>query len=81
MSELATNAVIHAQSDFSVVLHACGGGVRIEVCDGSSVAPILRDLTSVVAPSGRGVALVAKLATRWGSESTYEGKTVWADLR
>ncbi len=78
-SELATNAVVHARTPFSVVARRKRSGVRISVHDGSPVTPALRD-NGPTAFSGRGLRLVALLARRWGVESTGAGKTVWADL-
>lgn len=78
VSELATNAVLHARTDFAVVLHREVGDVRVEVCDGSQVTPRQRH-HSPSAATGRGVALVAQLASAWGTSSAVAGfaKCVW----
>jgi hypothetical protein len=55
ISELATNAVIHAHSAFSVVARRQGSGVRLSVRDLSTVEPVLRSTLDVLAPSGRGL--------------------------
>ncbi len=79
VTELATNAVVHAQTDFIVTLTHGRRGVRISVRDSSSVAP-----TVAIAPrgstSGRGLTLVAAVANRWGDGSVASGKVVWAEL-
>lgn len=80
VTELATNAVVHARSPFSVVARSEHSGVRISVHDASSVAPTLRD-RGLMAASGRGLRLVAAIAADWGVEITADGKTVWAQLR
>ena len=81
VTELATNAVLHATSDFDVTMSLLDGGVRIAVSDGSRSLPVLHD-PSVDAPSGRGIAVVAALADRWGIElGPSAGKTVWVVLR
>jgi anti-sigma regulatory factor (Ser/Thr protein kinase) len=80
ISELATNAVLHARSRFTVALALADGGVRIAVNDASRALPVLQ-VSSAMAPSGRGVALVEMLADQWGSELTPDGKSVWAVLR
>jgi anti-sigma regulatory factor (Ser/Thr protein kinase) len=80
VSELATNAVLHARSAFSVVARAEESGIRVSVRDASPVTPKLRDL-SATAPSGRGLHLVAALSADWGVEVTADGKTVWAELQ
>jgi hypothetical protein len=79
VTELATNAVVHAQSDFTVALLSRPGDVRISVRDASDALPVLGDL-AVAALSGRGVALVAAMASRWGTDRTSDGKVVWAEF-
>jgi anti-sigma regulatory factor (Ser/Thr protein kinase) len=79
VSELAANAVIHARSAFSVSLDGDDGSARILVQDCSLQAPQLRDDQPTVS-SGRGLRLVAMLASRWGVEPASDGKVVWAEL-
>jgi anti-sigma regulatory factor (Ser/Thr protein kinase) len=81
VTELATNSVVHARSDFVVALSSAGGRVRIAVSDASPVAPILRDTASTTGTSGRGLLLVAALTDRWGTQAIGDGKTVWAEFR
>jgi anti-sigma regulatory factor (Ser/Thr protein kinase) len=80
VTELATNAVLHARSSFSVVVRSEGAGVRISVLDRSRVTPIMRD-PDPLASSGHGLRLVDALAVNWGVEPNGGGKTVWAELR
>lgn len=79
VAELATNAVLHAQSAFEVTLTRFDGVVRIAVQDASSIVPEVRQ-ADPTATSGRGMFLVAALATRWGCDPTPDGKRVWAEL-
>ncbi len=81
VSELATNAVVHARSAFSVVARREGSGVRLSVHDLSTAGPVLRSTPDVLAPSGRGLQLVAHITSEWGVETTSAGKTVWAELQ
>jgi anti-sigma regulatory factor (Ser/Thr protein kinase) len=81
VSELATNAVVHARSAFSVVARREGLGVRLSVHDLSTGEPVLRDSPDVLALSGRGLQLVAHISSEWGVETTSAGKAVWAELR
>jgi anti-sigma regulatory factor (Ser/Thr protein kinase) len=80
VSELATNAVLHARSDFMVRVEAGHGRVRVEVFDRNSRLPTF----AVVPPdaySGRGLMLVQALASSWGVESHSDnGKTIWFEL-
>lgn len=81
VSELATNAVVHARSAFSVVARREGSGVRLSVHDLSTAQPVLRCTPDVLAPSGRGLQLVAHITSEWGVETTSAGKAVWAELQ
>ncbi|HET7490221.1 MAG TPA: ATP-binding protein [Acidimicrobiales bacterium] len=79
-SELVTNAVLHARTTMRLVLRSDGlGFVRIELYDENPRLPMLAPPPEG-ATSGRGLALVAALATSWGTRSEAEGKTVWAEL-
>jgi anti-sigma regulatory factor (Ser/Thr protein kinase) len=79
VTELAANAVVHAGSSFSVSIRDKGSSVRILVQDRSPVAPAMRE-ASATRLSGRGMQLIAAIATRWGVEFTPDGKVVWAEL-
>jgi anti-sigma regulatory factor (Ser/Thr protein kinase) len=78
LSELAANAVLHACSGFSVAVRCTSEGVRLAVGDTSPVEPTPRDEPEQ--SSGRGIRLVAALATNWGVDVGSEGKTIWAEL-
>lgn len=80
VSELATNAVLHARSDFEVSVSRRGSRVRVEVFDQNTRLP-----SFAVAPpdaySGRGLMLLRELASAWGVESHSDvGKTIWFEL-
>ena len=79
VTELASNAVRHARSPFSVSIRSGDSTVRIAVHDGSSAVPVLRD-DIPADPSGRGMPLIAELASRWGVDLVSDGKDVWAEL-
>jgi anti-sigma regulatory factor (Ser/Thr protein kinase) len=80
VTELATNAVIHAHSPFSVDIRPYAGSVRLSVRDNSPVAPSLREEEGLTA-SGRGLRIVRALSSQWGVEAAGDGKTVWAELQ
>lgn len=80
VSELATNATVHARSAFSVTVRSEEEQVRLSVSDASAVAPFVRE-AGPTAMFGRGMALTAGLASAWGVEPRPDGKTVWAELR
>ncbi|MGH9093727.1 MAG: MEDS domain-containing protein [Acidimicrobiales bacterium] len=78
-TELATNALRHALSDFEVT-EAYGDGIlRMAVRDFSRAEPMTRRSTSV-SSSGRGLVLVAGLASSWGHTLLDDGKLVWAEF-
>jgi anti-sigma regulatory factor (Ser/Thr protein kinase) len=80
ISELATNAVIHAGSPFSVVVNGDDSGVRISVTDCSTAQAAVKETSSDL-PSGRGLRMVSALSASWGVDPAPGGKTVWAQLR
>jgi anti-sigma regulatory factor (Ser/Thr protein kinase) len=80
VTELATNAVMHAQAPFTVAVSAeHGRPVRISVTDASATMPVQRH-DGPMAQSGRGVFMVATVSNCWGTELTDDGKVVWAEL-
>jgi anti-sigma regulatory factor (Ser/Thr protein kinase) len=79
VSELATNAVVHAGSPFSVSVRYDGSAIRIAVHDWNPTLPVMRN-EGPTAISGRGLQLVNMLARDWGVETSPDGKTVWAEL-
>jgi anti-sigma regulatory factor (Ser/Thr protein kinase) len=79
VSELATNALLHARTTFTVEVELIGEVVRIGVLDLSAAVPRVRDYGSD-ATTGRGMRLVATMSTRWGVERNDEGKVVWFEL-
>ena len=79
ISELVTNAVLHARTDIEVVVRLVRTGVRVEVHDGSASAPVVRRYDDE-AMTGRGLSLVDELARRWGVDRTDGGKAVWFEL-
>lgn len=79
-SELATNAFVHAGTPFDVSVSSAAGVVRVAVSDASREAAVPRGPTTPRATSGRGLLVVAALASRWNSEIGPRGKTVWAEF-
>jgi len=78
-AELASNAVVHACSPFTVAVSAQQDVVRIAVLDHSPVLPASR-AASPTAISGRGLGLIARLARRWGTDRLGTGKVIWVEL-
>ena len=79
VSELVTNAVLHAGSEVEVRVSAGPEVVRVEVVDGSA-RPAVRRHFSAESSTGRGMLLVEALASGWGVEPRATGKAVWFEL-
>lgn len=79
VSELVTNAILHARTALTLVVRLRRTGIRVEVHDAGDGAPVLRDYGDD-AMTGRGLALVDELAGSWGVERHGGGKAVWFEL-
>lgn len=78
VSELVTNALLHASPPFSVFLGAAGDTVRLEVLDGSEDSPTLV-VARVLDTGGRGISIVKAVSRDWGVDTEASGgKSVWA---
>ncbi|MFE9002806.1 SpoIIE family protein phosphatase [Streptomyces sp. NPDC007875] len=77
VSELVTNAIRYGRPPIRLRLirDRC---LICEVSDASSTAPHLRR-ARVFDEGGRGLMLVAQMATRWGTRQGAEGKTIWVE--
>jgi MEDS: MEthanogen/methylotroph, DcmR Sensory domain len=74
-TELASNAVLHARSDFTVSVARRLGTIRIAVRDAGPLGAPL------AVAAGHGLDLVNTVAARWGARSLADGgKLIWAEL-
>jgi PAS domain S-box-containing protein len=80
LSEILTNAVLHADGPIALHVHRTATDLTVEVGDRSPQLPQPR-LAAEDAESGRGLLLVRTLAGDWGVRPTDEGKTTWFTLR
>jgi MEDS: MEthanogen/methylotroph, DcmR Sensory domain len=80
VTELAANAIVHAQTGFTVDLSAGRDVLRIAVRDACPLPPAAAaDLPALPL---HGLGAVDALAARWGVEPLgHSGKLVWAELR
>ena len=79
VSELITNAVMHTRAAVVLTLQAGDGRVRVEVHD--QLGGAFARLGGARAEGGRGLDIVATLASAWGVETVVDdGKMVWAEL-
>ncbi|WP_246561965.1 ATP-binding protein [Streptomyces roseirectus] len=77
ISELVTNAVRYGTEDITFSMSHRAGEITIEVADGSSEFPRVRQPTAD-GESGRGMFLVEALADRWGTSE--DGARTWCSI-
>lgn len=77
-SEVATNAVLHANSDFRVRVQRRRGVVRIEIMNHAPELLLIKQQPST--DGGRGLQILDKLAQDWGVETCADHKIVWFEL-
>jgi PAS domain S-box-containing protein len=80
VSELVTNAVLHARTEVDVSASLADGTVRVGVTDRRPDRPPVPHDCSSYAGTGQGLALVEKLADRYGVDADDRTKTVWFEL-
>lgn len=82
VSEVVTNAVLHARSPVEVSIGVHDTHVRVEVEDESPEAPLIR-YPEPTSATGRGLQFLEQLASRWGWHGVDEGrpgKRVWFEV-
>lgn len=79
VSELVTNAVLHAGPDVLVRVSTQAENVRLEVHDAERDTPVLLD-SAPDAMTGRGMSMVEMVTSRWGVRVTDSGKCVWCEI-
>lgn len=80
VSEIVTNALLHAGTQIHVVARVDDDGLRCEVGDGSLHLPVLRRY-GATSGTGRGLRMVDQLVDEWGvTPHPPTGKTVWFQM-
>ncbi len=79
VSELVTNSVVHTTSAPQLRVYVSPRSIRVEAYDDDPTMPSQAQ-PSVDQPGGRGLLLVDRLSSRWGSEPHGAGKMVWAEM-
>lgn len=89
VSELVTNAVLHAEPPIEVRVRGTRRHPRVEVRDGSTEQPVVPtrarteidpadlDEDLLLVTFGRGLDIVSRCADAWGAEIEDTGKVVW----
>ncbi|ARQ70338.1 ATP-binding protein [Streptomyces marincola] len=82
VSELVTNACLHAGGPDELRIGRGAKLLRVEVLDRGDGVPALRTARRPGRPGGHGMFIVQRLCLDWGvtHEPGAEGKTVWAEL-
>ncbi len=76
VSELATNAVQHAHSGFTVTIEEDAGSIRVTVRDAGGGHPQVR-APGPTELRGRGLMIVEAIAEDWGVDERSDAKAVW----
>jgi hypothetical protein len=84
ITELVSNAVIHAAPPLSVVIRGTATHPRVDVHDGLATLPEpppfddgSEDEDDFLATFGRGLGIVARSSVAWGARVERQGKVVW----
>ena len=83
VSELVTNALLHAATPIAVRVRGTREHPRVEVSDASPEPPLLPssgfqgDDDDLLVTFGRGLSIVARCSRAWGAEIEDDGKVVW----
>lgn len=84
-SELIGNAILHSPSgqdggQFTVTVRTGDGWARVEVSDTGTGEWHPPEGSELDAEYGRGLAIVAALADKFGHDVTLDGQTMWAQV-
>ena len=81
VTELVTNAVVHAGTELELEISTDPDRLRVEVSDRSpGTLPSVQEAPSETREGGRGIFLLDALATEWGTRHFGTGKSVWFQL-
>jgi PAS domain S-box-containing protein len=76
VSEVVTNALLHAGTDIDLAGDVGADGLRVTVRDGSLHFPSRRRYAAT-AGTGRGLLMLESMVDDWGVTQHRDGKTVW----
>jgi anti-sigma regulatory factor (Ser/Thr protein kinase) len=79
LSEIVTNALVHAGTPMRLRVILAPSAVRVELADGSARLPLPREY-SRAAGTGRGLHMVTEMVDQWGAHHDEDGKVVWFEI-
>lgn len=80
VSEVVTNAVLHARGAIRLVVEDHDEVVRVEVFDSSPLPPRMHHFR-LASATGRGLRLLDQLSQTWGVDTVSgDGKVVWFEV-
>jgi len=79
VSEIVTNALVHAAPPIAMAVHLIDDSLRVEVSDGSPYTPVRRHYATT-SGTGRGLMLLDEMADEWGVTPDRDGKLIWFRL-
>ncbi|GAA0636672.1 hypothetical protein GCM10009547_46230 [Sporichthya brevicatena] len=79
-SETVTNAFFHAGTWACLTVTGAREGLLVEVEDPGSAQPLSPVESDLESLGGRGLRIVAELATAWGTYPSARGKVYWFHL-
>jgi anti-sigma regulatory factor (Ser/Thr protein kinase) len=80
VSEVVTNAVLHARGGIRLVVEDRDAVARVEVFDSSPLPPRMHHFR-LASATGRGLRLLDQLSQTWGVERVSDdGKVVWFEV-
>ncbi len=80
ISELITNAVLHAGTESHLTLDLDSGLLAVTVADSGNRGEPLLTGADAMAVRGRGLSLVRAVADAFGTHRTSAGTTVWFEI-
>ncbi len=73
VSELVTNAVLHARTELALTVDRSATTVSVQVADANPLLPVVRT-HGTDAGTGRGLRVLERMASRWGSHKVRRRK-------
>ncbi len=78
VSEIVTNAVLHAVSPIEIQLSWIDTTLRIEILDGTSAVPAIND--AATDQHGDALRIIEELVGAWGTTEHNDGKAIWLTI-